>query len=133
MFFMLVVGNVSWTVVLILPIFFLMSCFAFGVGLVLGVANIRYRDVFYLVGIMMQVLFYATPIVYPIDIVPETARKLLELNPLSSFVYGMRQAVYTLSVPTPLNWFAMIVAATVSLVGGWILFGRWAPTVIEEL
>jgi ABC-type polysaccharide/polyol phosphate export permease len=130
---MVIAANVSWTVVFVLPIYLLMSCFAFGIGLVLGVANIRFRDVFYLVGIGMQVLFYATPIVYPIDIVPENAQRLLELNPLSSFVYAMRQSVYTLELPTTLNWVVMCSAALVSLVGGWAIFSRWAPTVIEEL
>ena len=47
-FFMIVIGNLSFTMLLILPLFALMACFAFGVGLVLGLMNIRYRDVFYL-------------------------------------------------------------------------------------
>jgi ABC-2 type transport system permease protein len=133
MFFMILVGNVGWQVVLILPIYLLMSCFGFGIGLVLGVANIRFRDVFYLVGIGMQVLFYATPIVYPLDIVPENAQRLLELNPMTAYVYAMRQCVYSLDLPTTTNWLVMVVSAAVSLVGGWILFSRWAPKVIEEL
>ena len=133
MFFMLIVGNVGWQVVLVLPIYLLLSCFSFGVGLVLGVANIRFRDVFYLVGIGLQVLFYATPIVYPLDIVPENAQRILAFNPMSSFVYSMRQCVYSIQLPTVTNWAVMVLAATVSLVGGWMIFSRWAPTVIEEL
>jgi ABC-type polysaccharide/polyol phosphate export permease len=133
MAFMIVIGNVSWTAVLLLPIFVLMAAFAFGVGLVLGLMNIRFRDVNYLVGIGMQVLFYATPIVYPLAIVPPEYQRLLELNPIGSFVYSVRQVVYMLELPTLGNWVVMATAATVSLVGGWIVFGRWAPTVIEEL
>jgi ABC-2 type transport system permease protein len=133
MFFMILVGNVSWQFVLVLPIYLLMSCFGFGIGLVLGVANIRFRDVFYLVGIGLQVLFYATPIVYPLDIVPENAQRLLELNPMTAYVYAMRQCVYSLELPTTTNWLVMGLSAAVSLVGGWILFSRWAPSVIEEL
>lgn len=131
--FMIIVGNVSWTFVFILPVYVLMACFAFGIGLVLGVANIRFRDVFYLVGIGLQVLFYATPIVYPIDIVPDSFRRFLDLNPVAPFVYSMRQAVYSLELPTMMNWLGMLLAATVSLAGGWWIFSRWAPSVIEEL
>jgi len=130
---MIVIGNVSWTAILLFPIFFLMACFAFGIGLVLGLANIRFRDVNYLVGIALQVLFYATPIVYPLSIVPDEYRRIMELNPVGSFVYSMRQVVYSLELPTFGNWMVMVISATVSLVGGWIIFGRWAPTVIEEL
>lgn len=133
MFFMIVVGNVSWTVIYVVPIFVMVAAFAFGIGLVLGIMNIRYRDVAYLVGIMMQVWFYATPIVYSLDIVPSSARRFLEANPITSFVYAMRQAVYSLGSPTLGNWIVMIVSATVSLVGGWLIFSRWAPSVIEEL
>jgi ABC-type polysaccharide/polyol phosphate export permease len=133
MAFMIVIGNVSWTALLLLPIFVLMAAFAFGVGLVLGLMNIRFRDVNYLVGIGMQVLFYATPIVYPLSIVPPEYQRVLEFNPIGSFVYSVRQVVYMLEFPTLGNWVVMATAATVSLLGGWIVFGRWAPTVIEEL
>ena len=133
MFFMVVVGNVSWTAIFVIPIFVLMACFSFGIGLVLSLMNVRFRDVAYLVGIGMQVLFYATPIVYSLDIVPPTARKLLELNPITSFVYATRQAVYSLEVPTWGNWAVMFSTAIVSVVVGWLVFGKWAPTVIEEL
>jgi ABC-2 type transport system permease protein len=130
---MVVIGNVSWTVVLLIPILFLMSCFAFGIGLVLGLANVRFRDVNYLVGIGLQVLFYATPIVYPLEIVPDEYRRFMELNPIGSFVHSIRQVLYSLELPTLGNWTVMVVSAVVSLCGGWYVFGRWAPTVIEEL
>ncbi|MEX0768971.1 MAG: ABC transporter permease [Microthrixaceae bacterium] len=133
MFFMIILGNVSWTAIMILPIFTLMACFAFGIGLVLGLLNIRFRDVSYLVGIAMQVLFYATPIVYSLDVVPANFQRILLLNPLTTFVYAMRQAVYSLELPTLNNWLVMVLAAVTSLVGGWIVFGKYAPQVIEEL
>ncbi|MCU1497363.1 MAG: type transporter [Acidimicrobiales bacterium] len=133
MFFMVIVGNVSWTVVVILPIFLLLSAFAFGIGLVLAVWNIRYRDVAYLVGILLQVWFYATPIVYAITLVDGAGRVFLQLNPMTHFVYAMRQSIYMLGTPTAVNWAVMIASAIVSLVGGWAIFSRLAPSVIEEL
>ena len=133
LFIMIVLGNISWTAVFLVPVFVLMSAFAFGVGLLMGLLNIRFRDVSYLVGIGMQALFYSTPIVYPLEIVPERVRGWIEANPLSSFVGAMRDAVYLLEVPGPADWAIMIGLAGVSLVGGWMVFSRWAPTVIEEL
>lgn len=130
---MIIVGNVSWTVIIVVPIFALTAAFAFGLGLIMAVLNIRYRDVNYLIGIGLQIAFYLTPIVYPMEIIPEHAQRWLQLNPLTSFVYAMRQATYMLDVPTLGNWLVMIISATVSLVGGWLLFSRMAPRVIEEL
>ncbi len=131
--FMAIVGNVGWTFILVLPIMFLLGCFAFGIGLILGLGNIRYRDVNYLVGIGLQVLFYATPIVYSIDIIPSTWQTVLKFNPLTAFTYSMRQTVYELSLPTASNWLIMGGSAAVSLVVGWLVFSRYAPRVIEEL
>lgn len=130
---MIVIGNISWTAIFVLPVIALMSCLAFGVGLVFGLANIRFRDVGYLVGIAMQVLFYGTPIVYPLEIVPDRVQGLLKLNPITSYVTAMRDAVYSLQIPSLTLWLAMTGMAAVSVVGGWYVFGRWAPTVIEEL
>lgn len=134
MVFMLAFMNVSWTAVLIVPIMVLQAAFAFGIGLVMGLGNIRYRDVGYLVGILMQVLFYATPIVYRLDTIDnELAVRLLQLNPLTAYVYSVRQVLYELELPTLGNWLMMLGSAVISLVVGWFLFGRYAPRVIEEL
>ncbi|CAN5639724.1 ABC transporter permease [soil metagenome] len=134
MFFMIIVGNVSWTVIVIIPIFVLLACFAFGIGLVLAVYNIRYRDVAYLVGILLQVWFYATPIVYEKSLIKSAAAQhFLDTNPMTHFVYAMRQSIYMLGTPTLVNWAVMTAAAIVSLIGGWMVFSRLAPRVIEEL
>lgn len=133
LFIMILLTNISWTWIILVPIFALMACFAFGVGLIMGLMNIRFRDVGYLVGIGLQVLFYSTPIVYPMNMVPEGAQNLLRLNPLSAYVNAVRQCVYALEMPTATNWLVMGTTAAVSLVGGWYVFSRWAPTVIEEL
>jgi ABC-type polysaccharide/polyol phosphate export permease len=117
----------------VIPIFFLLACLSFGIGLVLGLGNIRYRDVNYLVGIGLQVLFYLTPIVYTIDIVPAPWQRVLEANPLTAFVDSMRQVAYVQGLPSTRNWIIMGVSAAVSLVAGWLIFGRYAPRVIEEL
>ena len=103
----------------------------------LGLGNIRYRDVNYLVGIGMQVVFYLTPIVYSLDnpsVAEHTAVvKFLKLNPMTTFVNAMRRSLWELVPPTAVEWAVMSAWATVSLVGGWMIFSRFAPRVIEEL
>lgn len=133
LFFMVLLGNISWTAIVILPIYGLLACFAFGLGLILAVLNIRYRDVAYLMGILLQVWFYATPIVYLIDTIEPKYQRILQFNPLSAYVNAMRRGVYYLDGPTLTNWLVMGGTAVASLVIGWWLFGRMAPRVIEEL
>jgi ABC-type polysaccharide/polyol phosphate export permease len=131
--FMVVVGNVSWTFLIGIPVLLLLAVFSFGLGLIVGLGNIRFRDVGYLVGIGLQVVFYATPIVYPLDIVPAGFQRLIRLNPLTHFVDGMRHAFYELDMPTAQNWLMMVGSATASLAIGWWVFSKNAPKVIEEL
>ena len=50
----------------------LLFAFSLGLGLVLSIGNVYFRDVGYLVGVALQLLFYATPIIYTLDFVPET-------------------------------------------------------------
>ncbi|MBS1836660.1 MAG: ABC transporter permease, partial [Actinobacteria bacterium] len=99
----------------------------------LGLGNIRYRDVNYLVGVAMQVWFYATPIVYAIESIPATYQKVISANPMTSYVYAMRQVVYSQALPSMRNCLMIGVSASLSLVVGWWLFSRYAPRVIEEL
>ena len=131
--FMVIVGNVSWTFVIGIPVLLLLALMSYGLGLIVGLGNIRFRDVGYLVGIALQAIFYATPIVYPLDIVPSGWQTLIRLNPLTHFADGMRDAFYLHTLPTAVNWLMMGGSAVLSLVLGWWIFSRNAPKVIEEL
>lgn len=132
-------GNLTWTVVFLVPVVVLIAIFSLGFGLLVSVYNIMYRDVSYLVGIFMQILFYATPIIYPITLVPETlygvpARFLIEnLNPLTAFVGAARESLYLLEVPPIDQWIVMVGWSVLSLGVGWWAFNRKAADLIEEL
>jgi len=127
--------GIGWTVILMVPILLLLTVFALGIGLVVSLLNIRYRDVAYLTAIGLQVLFYATPIVYSEDIVKEhpAADLVLRLNPMTHFVDSMRKAVYLAQAPTLSNWIVMLVSTLVSVGVGWTIFARKAPQFIEEI
>ncbi len=136
---LLLFQNVGWTF-LLWP--FLMLCvvaFALGVGLVLSVANVYFRDVEYLISIFMQLLFYCTPIVYSIDVVgprplgPTTAGALLRLNPLTQFVGAARDLVWYLQVPSLSRCVAVVGLGVVTLAVGWTVFRRISKNVSEEL
>lgn len=132
-------GNVSWTLIFMIPVVMLVAVFSLGVGLFVSVYNIMYRDINYLVGIAMQILFYATPIIYPITLIPEQlhgvpARWIVEnLNPLTAFVGAARDALYLLQPPTAEEWLVMAAWSTAALLLGWWTFNRRAADLIEEL
>jgi len=111
--------------------------FAFGLGLMLSAGNAYFRDVQHFLTIVLNVWFYATPILYPatqLDGQPAIVRTLiLKVNPMSVFVDAYRDVLYHLRFPTPTQWVAMIGVASVSLVVGTLVFRRIEPALAEEL
>jgi len=68
---------------------------ALAVGLWLSALNVQYRDVQQMVPFLEQMWMYATPIVYPISIIPAgTLRSLYSLNPMVGVVQGFRWALF---------------------------------------
>jgi ABC-type polysaccharide/polyol phosphate export permease len=137
--FMVVLGNIGWTFLLVPAILILLTSFAFGLGMLAALLNVRYRDINYLVGIGIQVLFYATPIVYRIDAIGDkkvlglNPRHVLDYNPMTHFVEAMRAVTYFQQAPSLRNWLVMLFSALISVTVGWTIFNRKSPQLIEEI
>jgi lipopolysaccharide transport system permease protein len=80
-------------VVAVIPFLLLAIATALGVGLFLSALNVRYRDVGYVVPVIMQLLFLVTPVLYPANLVPPYLRRLNEFNPMANAVEGFRWAL----------------------------------------
>lgn len=120
----LVLGGLSWKMVL-LPVV-LLPHLVFTLGITYFVASfaVYVRDTQYAVGILMQVLFFATPVFYPISNVPERFRVFLEMNPLTVFIEQARSVFLYGKYP---DWKYMAVATLVALVVlqlGFFFFSR---------
>ena len=101
---------------------------ALGTGLWLAAASVRYRDVRYVVPILVQFWLFATPIAYPATLLPERWRAVYALNPMTGVVEGFRWALLGANTrPGP-----MIVASTTAafliLIGGVLYFRRTERT-----
>lgn len=136
---MVLIGNVSLPLLLFLPVLLvLLALFSLGIGLMLSVWNVYYRDVSYLVGLALQVIFYATPVIYPPSLIPPEAhglplRDLLEANPVAQFVAAFREVLYDLQAPSVGRMLTLVLLAGTSIaVGSWV-FQRRAHDVSEEL
>jgi ABC-type polysaccharide/polyol phosphate export permease len=112
----------------------LVVMFATGVGLVVSCMNVLYRDVGYVMSVLLRILFYASPVIYPVDMVPERLRALYFLNPLAVYLSMIRSSVLgqPLLVPTEHVVLAVVVAFAM-LFGGALFFGRWERKVVKFL
>jgi ABC-2 type transport system permease protein len=130
---MIALGNVSATYILFPALVVFLAMFSLGLGLFVSVFNVYYRDVGYLVGIGMQVLFYATPIIYPLNIVPDWALPVIRLNPLTQLVEWSRDAFYDLTWPSLASFSLTALACILTFVVGWAVFNVKARNIAEEL
>ena len=79
--------------VLALPLFLvMMAALGLGLGVIISSLTTRYRDLTVLVGFGVQLLMYATPIIYPLSAIPEQYQLLLLLNPITPIVELFRYA-----------------------------------------
>ncbi|MCL4806238.1 MAG: ABC transporter permease [Thermoanaerobaculia bacterium] len=108
-----------WGVPLLL---LLTMAIALGVGLWLGSLNVRYRDIGNAVPFLLQVWMYATPVIYPLSLVPERFRPFLLLNPMVGVTEGFRSAIF--GRPWSLDALAASVAIALVLLGGGLFFFR---------
>jgi len=98
MFFLRFVPN--WTVLLIpIPIVYTFV-FSLGFGMILATLNTFFRDVSHLYGVFTTAWVYLTPIIYPVDILPDIVLSFVKLNPLYYYVEYFRQLVMYGTVPS---------------------------------
>jgi ABC-type polysaccharide/polyol phosphate export permease len=109
----LVLGLKLSYALLFLPVSFLiLYVFCLGITLIFSVAFVYFRDLNHLSGVMLQALYFLTPIIYPIDLVPPRFQWLYELNPIFYFVSLFRAPIYNNTLP-PLMHVAIATAIAV--------------------
>lgn len=120
------------------------SAFVLGIVLLTSALYVRYRDVKPIWDVVLQMLFYFTPVLYPIEIVQErsaaAAQWLVTLNPFAAFVQQTRHAVLDPTAPSAATaaggWGRLGICFLITggiLVLGFYVFHRRAPYVAEEL
>jgi lipopolysaccharide transport system permease protein len=136
-------GNIAiaWVPVLIVVIA-IQTVFVLGLALALSVWNVYLRDLEHLTNIMIQVIFYLTPIVYPIRYVPKTAhifgkavpaRFIYNINPMVHFVGAYRSILYDLTFPSFWSMLYMSGWAAASILFGYYMFKKFEHRVAEEV
>jgi lipopolysaccharide transport system permease protein len=97
---------------LMLPVLVLLtSLLALAVGMLTSALNVKYRDVRHALPFLVQLWFFATPIVYPTTIVPARWRWVMALNPTSGLIDGYRAAVFG----TGFDFQALGISSTITL------------------
>lgn len=110
----------------------LLCCFVTGLGMALSALNLFFRDVKYIVEVLLTFAIFFTPVVYESDMLGEW-RPLLLLNPVAPLLEGLRTVVVVREAPD-LAWLLYSTAmCLIFFVGGWYLFLRLEPAFAENV
>jgi ABC-2 type transport system permease protein len=129
-----------WTWLLFPVLLAVLVIFTTAVSMMVASLNPRFRDVAIIWTVVSTVLFYATPVLYPINVVPETLRNVITLNPLTPLFELVRVWIVDPDAPGPVSAAGGVVPllapiaifVAVCALAVWI-FNREAPRIAEEL
>ena len=132
--FLVVSGNFpGWVVIAMLPLLALQITLALGLGMVLGVLNVFFRDVGQLFGIFLQFWFWLTPIVYPINILPERIEALISLNPMTNIITAYQGILVNHQWPQWVSLWPSSLLACLLCLSGLHLFKKNVGEMVDEL
>jgi lipopolysaccharide transport system permease protein len=123
----------SPTWVMVLPLGILAFFVALSVGLWLAALNVRYRDFRHAVPFLVQAWFFATPIAYSTDAVPETIRPILALNPMTGVVEGFQWAISNGATAAPIISVAVSAISTMIILAGGVAYFRRAERAFADI
>lgn len=98
----MVMGGIAltWDALLIIPLIAELFIFSLATAFFLSALFVRFRDISYIWEVIMQAAFYATPILYTLDILPHKVAQLLMLNPMAQVIQDARHALITTQTDT---------------------------------
>ena len=135
LFVFLLIFHVSLSLtLLILPfmlgIQFLLST---GIGFMIATANVRFRDVQHLIGIVMIFWFYLTPIFYDSAAVPQSFKSVYALNPMAHLIDAYRDIFLYARVPDPVIMLILLLISLIVFIAGYNVFVSHRHSFVEEL
>jgi len=113
---------ISYSLVLLPLVIILFALFTLGVSLLLSAISVFFVDMVDLFSVILQALFFLTPIIYPLSIVPERFLPLFRLNPLVIYLELFRDILYDAQMPSASSLVIATVIAVVTFAAGWWLF-----------
>jgi lipopolysaccharide transport system permease protein len=132
--FLIISGNFPGMVfAAMLPVLVLQIMLAIGLGMVLAVLNVFFRDVGQFFTIALQFWFWFTPVVYPVTVLPENVRGWLAWNPMAPIIMAHQRVLVGHAAP---DWASLLPAAALTVIlclMGMQLFRKRAGEMVDEL
>ncbi len=141
-FVFMIIGNVPFQPVIFLAIFYVIELviFCLGISFLLSALYVKFRDFSHIWDVVLQILFYATPIIYSLAIVPASFIKIVSISPLTQIIQDIRSVMITPETLTTKEVFhtqfgrilPMLIVLGITVYAVWY-FRRSAKNFAEEL
>jgi lipopolysaccharide transport system permease protein len=95
------------------------------------VLNVIYRDVAYLVNTALLILYWLTPLVYPINVIPYPFRTILQCSPIAGILIAVRAAIMHGQVPSLLGWAGIVGPTALCILAGWQIYRHYEHMVLD--
>lgn len=115
----------------LLPIIGLLSAWILAVSLVLAAVQVRVRDVGVALPILVQILMFASPIIYPLSVVPAAWRTWYLLNPMAGIVSSFRDVLLRRVAPDPEPLRVALIVTAIALPVAYLFFKRAEATMAD--
>jgi lipopolysaccharide transport system permease protein len=114
----------NWWVLMTPLLILLMAAFALGLGMIFSSLTTKYKDLTYLLAFGIQLLMYATPVVYPASAMPGTYKRIIDLNPLTGIFECFRYAYLGSGNFDPSSLIYTTVFTLILLITGTVIFNK---------
>lgn len=125
--------TMSWNVLLFPVLVILMALLGLGAGMIISAMTTKYRDLAFLVTFGVQLLMYATPVIYPLSAAPGKYKNIISLNPMSHIIEGVRLSLLGQGDLTPATFAYSAVTILVILAVGISVFNRVEKKFVDTI
>ncbi len=109
------------------------TMFTLSVAFILSAITVFYRDIIHLTEVGLMLLFWGTPIIYPVSMVPKSLNFLINANPLTPFITAYQNVIYEKAEPCLAIHLKMWILVSIILIVGYQVFKHCNPKFAEEL
>jgi ABC-type polysaccharide/polyol phosphate export permease len=125
--------NPTYTFPLVILVGLCLAMLTAGIGLTLSILYIRFDDMRNVVNVLLMILMYFTPVFYPISILSPRLQKLVNLNPLTSYLDVYRWAFSNNASASLNDWIYMLTTSFISITIGVFVFKKYWPRTVAML
>ena len=120
--------------ILVYPLIFIVQyILVLGLSFIVSSVTVYFRDLQHLIGVALQLLFYATPIVYASNTIPQEFAWILKLNPMTYIIDGYRNIFYNCTMPDIKGLIIVLGVSLAICIIGYLIFSKLQKRFAEEL